>query len=279
MTKRILFFLPFLLSAVLLSGCGNFNKLLKSDDVDKKYAAALKYYEEEEYTKAGALLEDLMPLLKGRSEYERANFLYANTKYQQGFYLESSFHFVSFGQTFPRSQYAEEAAYLNARSLVNESPSHNLDQQSTVQAMSALQEFMRRYPQSKFMPEANTVFDELSKKIEVKAFENAKLYYDLRYYQSAVMALANFRKDFPSSSFNELASFLRIEAQYNYAKESITARQRERYLEVVDIYQAFIDAYPTSKYLRQAEGFYTFSLQEIKKLQKENTAATTATNN
>src|SRR5690606_15200139 len=97
MTKRILSYLPFLLAVVLLSGCGDFNKLLKSDDVDKKYAAALKYYEEEEYDKAGALLEDLMPLLKGRSEYEQANFLYANTKYHQGFYLESSFHFVAFG--------------------------------------------------------------------------------------------------------------------------------------------------------------------------------------
>jgi len=284
MTKRILSILPILLSVVLLSSCGNFNKLLKSDDVDKKYAAALNYYEEEEWDKAGALLEDLMPLLKGRSEYERANFLYANTKYHQGFYLESSFHFTSFGQTFPRSQYAEEAAYLNARSLVNESPSHNLDQQSTIQAMSALQEFMRRYPESKFMPEANTVYDELSRKIEVKAFENAKLNYQLinydpNYYKATIVAMDNFRKNYPSSEFIEESMYLKIDAQYNYAKESIESKQRERHLEVIAYYQAFIDAYPKSKFLRPAERLYSSSLLELERLKKSTAPATTAVNN
>ncbi len=256
---------------------------MKSDDVDKKYAAALQYYEEKEYDKAGSLLEDLMPLLKGRSEYERANFLYANTKYHQGLYLESSYHFISFGQTFPRSQYAEEAAYMNAKSLVNESPSHNLDQQNTVQAMSALQEFMRRYPESKFMPEANSVYDELAYKIELKAFENAKLNhkltkYDPQYFKAAVVALENFRRDFPSSSFNEEAAYLRIDAQHSYAKQSIEAKQRERFLEVIAFYQAFVDAYPQSKYLRAAEGLYDSSLKEIERLKKNEPAAATATN-
>ncbi|MFC6997744.1 outer membrane protein assembly factor BamD [Rufibacter roseus] len=283
MTQRILSFLPLLLSVILLSGCGKFNKLMKSDDVDKKYAAALQYYEEKEYDKAGSLLEDLMPLLKGRSEYERANFLYANTKYHQGLYLESSYHFISFGQTFPRSQYAEEAAYMNAKSLVNESPSHNLDQQNTVQAMSALQEFMRRYPESKFMPEANSVYDELAYKIELKAFENAKLNhkltkYDPQYFKAAVVALENFRRDFPSSSFNEEAAYLRIDAQHSYAKQSIEAKQRERFLEVIAFYQAFVDAYPQSKYLRAAEGLYDSSLKEIERLKKNEPAAATATN-
>ncbi|RNI29503.1 outer membrane protein assembly factor BamD [Rufibacter immobilis] len=285
MTRRILAYLPILLTVVLLSACGKYNKILKSDDVDKKYAAALAYYEKEEYDKAGALLEDLMPLLKGRSEYEQANFLYANTKYHQQLFVESAFHFTSFGQTFPRSQYAEEAAFLNAKSLTNESPAHNLDQQSTVQAMTALQEFMRRYPQSKYMQEANTIYDELSRKIELKAFDNAKQYYKLtnydpQYYKSAVVALENFRKNFPSSAFNEEAAYLRIDAQHNYAKESIETKQRDRYLEVITMYQAFVDAYPNSKYLRTAESLYDSSRQALERLSKSTNAANaTATTN
>ncbi|WP_181305808.1 outer membrane protein assembly factor BamD [Rufibacter sp. XAAS-G3-1] len=284
MTNRILSYLPILLLVVLLGACGQYNKILKSDDVDKKYAAALSYYEKEEYDKAGALLEDLMPLLKGRSEYERANFLYAYTKYHQQLYLESSFHFTSFGQTFPRSQYAEEAAFMNAKSLTNESPSVNLDQQSTAQAMAALQEFMRRYPQSKYMPEANTIYDELSRKIELKAFDVAKQYYKLtnydpQYYKAAVVALENFRKSFPSSTFNEEAAYLRIDAQYNYARESIESKQRDRYAEVVTMYQTFVDAYPQSKYLRTAENIYDSSRQALERLSKTTAAATTATNN
>ncbi|MGV3540274.1 MAG: outer membrane protein assembly factor BamD [Rufibacter sp.] len=279
MTKRILSFLPFLLAVVLLSACSEYNKLLKSDDVDKKFAAALDYYEKGKYEKAGALLEDLMPLLKGRSEYEKANFLYAYTKYHQQLYLESSFHFINFGQTFPRSQYAEEAAFMNAKSLTNESPDPNLDQQSTAQAMGALQEFMRRYPQSKYVQEANTIYEDLARKLEVKAFENAKLYNQLRYYQAAVIALENFRKNFPASTFNEEAAFLRIDAQYNFAKESIETKQAERFQQVIDFYQAFVDAYPNSKYLRTAEGLFDNTRQELARLGKGQPAAATATNN
>ncbi|MBA9075625.1 MULTISPECIES: outer membrane protein assembly factor BamD [Rufibacter] len=280
MTKRIFSFLPFLLALVLLGACSKYNKLLKSDDVDKKYAAALEYYENGKYERAGALLEDLMPLLKGRSEYERANFLYAYTKYHQQLYLESSFHFITFGQTFPRSQYAEEAAFMNAKSLTNESPSYNLDQQSTVQAMSALQEFMRRYPQSKYMQEANTIYEDLSKKIELKTFDNAKMYYQLRYFLSAVIALDNFRKNFPSSTLNEEAAFLRIDAQYHYAQQSIESKQAERYQQVIEIYQNFVDAYPNSKFLRSAENFYDSSRKALEQLNKTGQpAAATATTN
>ncbi|MBC3541345.1 outer membrane protein assembly factor BamD [Rufibacter sediminis] len=284
MTKLILSYFPVLLLVFLLGSCGQYNKILKSDDVDKKYAAALSYYEKEEYAKAGALLEDLMPVLKGRSEYEKANFLYAYTKYHQQLYLESSFHFTSFGQTFPRSQYAEEAAFMNAKSLTNESPSLNLDQQNTVQAMSALQEFMRRYPQSKYMQEANAVYDELSRKIEVKAFENAKQYYKLtsydpQYYKAAVVTLENFRKSYPSSIYNEEAAYLRIEAQYNYARESIETKQKDRYAEVITMYQTYVDTYPKSKYLRDAENIYESSRQALEKLSKTSAAAATATNN
>jgi outer membrane protein assembly factor BamD len=285
MTKRILSYIPVLLLAFVLGSCGNYNKILKSDDVDKKYAAALSYYEKEEYDKAGALLEDLMPLLKGRSEYERANFLYAYTKYHQQFYLESSFHFISFGQTFPRSQFAEEAAFMNAKSLTNESPDPNLDQQSTIQALSALQEFMRRYPQSKYLPEANSIYDNLSGKIEMKAFDNARQYYKLtsynpQYYKSAVVALENFRKSFPSSKLNEEAAYLRIDAQHSYAKESIESKQRERYLEAIAMYQTFIDAYPNSKFARNAVSLYDSSREAVEKLSKtQQPAAATATNN
>ncbi|WP_192820115.1 outer membrane protein assembly factor BamD [Rufibacter sp. LB8] len=277
MTKRILSLLPFLLTVILLSGCSNYSKILKSDDVDKKYAAALSYYEEKEWEKAGALLEDLMPLLKGRSEYERANFLYAYTKYQQGFYLESSFHFNAFGQTFPRSQYAEEAAFMNARSLSYESPESYLDQQSTIQAMAALQEFMRRYPKSKYMEEANKTYEELARKVEVKSFENAKLNYKLtsydpQYFRAAVIAMDNFRKNYPSSEFIEEAMYLKIDAQYNYAKISVEEKQAERYQEVITYYQNFVDAYPKSKFLRTAEGLYESTRQSLEKLKKNQTA-------
>jgi outer membrane protein assembly factor BamD len=277
MTQRLFSFLTILLAAALLSSCSNFQKLMKSDDVDQRYAGALKYYEEKEYEKAGVLLGELLPLLKGRSEYEKANFLYAYTKYHQQLYLESSFHFIQFGSTFPKSQLVEEAAFMNVRSLANESPNEDLDQSNTAKALTAIQDFLRRYPNSQFKDEANTLYTELSSKVEFKAFDNAKLYYNLRYFQSAVIALGNFRRDYPSSKFSEEAAALRIDAQYSYAEQSIESKQKERYQEVVAFYQNFVDTYPNSKYLRTAEGFYDNARKALEKLNVAEAASVTAT--
>ncbi|QHL87213.1 outer membrane protein assembly factor BamD [Nibribacter ruber] len=282
MTKRLFPFLTILLAAVLLSSCSNFQKLLKSDDVDKRYAGALKYYEEGEYEKAGVLLGELLPLLKGRSEYEKANFLFAYTKYYQHLYLESSFHFIQFSNTFPRSQYVEEAAFMNVRSLANESPNEDLDQSNTSKALVAIQDFLRRYPNSQFKEEANKLYADLSTKVELKAYDNAKLYYKLtkynpEYYKAAVIALANFRRDYPSSKYSEEAAALRIDAQHSYAKESIESKQKERYQEVVAFYQNFVDTYPNSKFLRTAEGFYDDARKELERLNAAEAATAAAT--
>ena len=266
MNKRFFHIILFWSVALVFSACSDFQKILKSDSVDKKYEAALKYYDKKDYYKAGILLEELIPLLKGRPESEKAQFLYANTQYLQRDYVLSAYYFRNFYDTYPRSEFAEEAIFLHTKSLYNDSPTFDLDQTNTYTALEAIQEYINRYPNSKNVKEANEMYDDLSQKLEVKAFESAKLYHQLRHYQSAVVALGNFMQSFPSSDFNEEAAFLRIESQYNLAKESVTEKQRDRYYEVVAFYQGFVDKYPKSKYLRTAEGFYTDAQAKLETL-------------
>ena len=252
--------------ALVFAGCSDFQKILKSDNVDKKYEAALKYYDKKDYYKAGILLEELIPLLKGRPESEKAQFLFANTNYLQRDYVLSAYYFRNFYDTYPRSEFAEEAIFLHTKSLYKDSPTFDLDQTNTYTALEAIQEYINRYPTSKNVKEANEMYDDLNSKLEVKAFESAKLYHQLRHYQSAVVALGNFQQSFPSSEYNEEAAFLRIESQYNLAKESVAEKQRDRYYEVVGFYQGFVDKYPKSKYLRTAEGFYSVAQTQLEKL-------------
>ena len=70
-----------------------------------------------------------------------------------------------------------EAEYLYAYSLYKESPNSNLDQSSTVEAISAMQNFINKYPYSEYSINANEIIDELQIKLETKNFENAKQYY------------------------------------------------------------------------------------------------------
>ena len=58
----------FLLLAVLLASCGEYNKILKSTDKDVKYTYAKKYFEEGKYSRSITLLEELVPFFKGDSQ-------------------------------------------------------------------------------------------------------------------------------------------------------------------------------------------------------------------
>lgn len=263
-----------LVSTLLLGACTNgYQRLLKSTDVNKKYEAAVQYYEKGDFFRAGTLLEDLIPLLKGRPEAEKAQFYFANTNYKQRNYVLSAFYFKSFTDTYPNSSYAEEASYLHAKSLFLDSPGFELDQTNTVSALESIQDFLNRFPESKFKPETENMSQALQKKLENKAFESARLYYQLRYNQAAVVALTNFQLQFPASAFAEQAAFLRLTAQYAWAQESIESKQRERFLEAVSFYQQFIDAFPKGKNLKAAQDMYDVSQAQIIKLKTSPAAA------
>ena len=258
------------LLAVLASGaaCSNFQKVLKSDSIDKKYTAALKYYETGKYEKSTIILEELLPLLRGRPEAEKAAFIFAQGEYKQQYYELSAFQFRVFGETYPRSEYAEEAAFLYTKSLYLSSPTFNLDQSQTLTALEAIRDFQVRFPESKFRPDAQAMSDELTSKLEKKAFESARLYANVRYYQSAVVALTSFLREYPASKYGEEAAFLRVISAHDLARQSVSEKQRERFLETASYYLGFVDAYPKSKFLRTAEAAYADAQRQLEKLGK-----------
>ncbi|ARS37855.1 outer membrane protein assembly factor BamD [Pontibacter actiniarum] len=255
---------------LLATGCSNFQKLLKSNDVSKKYQAALEYYEQEEYYRASQLLDQVTDLMAGTEEAEKAQFYRAKSHYMQGNYILSDAYFRSFFTTYPRSPLAEEAMFMQAQSLYQQSPSYEEDQTPTVTAIEAYEEFLVRYPNSEFAPQVNKTIEELYLKLDKKDFNQARLYYQLRYWRSAAVALNNFLQEHASSPYAEEASFLRLDAQYRFALESVPDKQEERFDQAVDYFQAFVDMYPDSKYKREAERVYEAVQSSLASLRKSN---------
>ncbi|WP_162053712.1 outer membrane protein assembly factor BamD [Pontibacter pamirensis] len=253
---------------LLASGCSNFQKLLKSNDVTKKYQAALEYYEKEEYYRASQLLDQVTPLLAGTGESEKALFYQAQSHYQQGNYILSDAYFRNFYTTYPRSPLAEEAMYMQAQSLYQQSPSYQEDQTPTITAITAFEEFVTRFPNSENVPEANSRIEQLYLKLDRKEFNQARLYYQLRYWRSAVVAFNNFQREHASSPYSEEAAFLKLESQYRYAMESVASKQEERFDEAVDYFQSFVDQYPDSRFKRNAEQVYDQARDELEKIRK-----------
>ena len=226
----------------------------------------MAYYEKEDYYRANVLLEEVLPLARGLPESENILFYFAYSYFHQGQYLLASHNFKTFYQTYSRSPLAQEAEFMHSYSLYQESPNYNLDQTSTIEAIVAMQIFLNKNPQSRYRPEAIEIINQLQVKLEKKAYENSKQYYKVGRFQSAVVALDNFTKDYPGSIFAEEIYFLKLDAQYNLAKMSISDKKEERYREAARMYQDFMQKFPNTTYKKEADNIYQDSTEQLNKI-------------
>jgi len=260
-------------AALGLSSCGKFEKFRKSADLPTKYKAAVNYYKKKDFSKAGILFDEIMPLMKGDSTQELATFYQAYCDFNLGSYTLASTHFKKFAEVFSRSEFAEEAIYMSAYSLYKDSPNFNLDQTGTLSAINEIQSYLNNYPETKFKDDCTNIIKELRKKLEKKAYEKAKLYYktspfNIASLKSSVIEITNFQRDFPDSDFSEEMAYMKVLAQFDLAKSTIESKQKERFTEASKFYLELIDKYPQSAYLKEGEKMYDLSNKEVDRIAK-----------
>ena len=66
---------------------------------------------------------------------------------------------------------AEEALFMNAYSLYLDAPDYNLDQQSSQEAVAAIQQFVTRFPGSASYERAMEMLGDLELRFEEKAYQ------------------------------------------------------------------------------------------------------------
>lgn len=254
-----------------VTSCSKFRKIQRSEDWRVKYEAGLNYYNKKDYYRAAILFEEVRPIVRGLPEGEKVEFYLAYCQFNERTYLLAANQFKIFYETYGRSALAEEAQYMHAYSLYVSSPDPNLDQTESVEAMFAMQNFINQYPNSKFRDQAIEVINSSQRKLEQKGYENAKQYYKLRSYKAAIIAFDNFKKNFPDSDYLEELAYLKVLVQYKYAEQSFVNLQATRFGKVIEFYQELVDNFPNSEYLREAEKYYSNSLEKLRELKPKQT--------
>jgi outer membrane protein assembly factor BamD len=261
--RRVQAFIAIVLVLSVLVSCSKFRRIEKSEDWRVKYEGGLNYYNKKDYYRASVLFEQILPIVRGLPEGEKVQFYLAYCQYYDRLYLLASEQFRTFFETYGRSSFAEEARYMHAYSLYASSPEPNLDQTSSIEAMDAMQEFLNRFPNSKFRDQAIDVIYSSQNKLEKKGFENAYQYYKMRMYKAAIVALNNFKDNYPDSKYLEEAYYLVINSEYKLAVKSIRSKQPARFKEVIEHYKEFVDRYPDSGFLKDAEKVYAESVDKL----------------
>lgn len=257
--NRMIFGVLFVGAAVILSGCGEYEKLLKSRDFQKKYEMGVQYYEDGEYARAATLFDQVANIFRGTTKADTVKYYQAKAYYGQRDYMMAGYYFNELSSTYASSVFLEESDFMMGYCYYKQSPRAELDQQTTYQAITAMQMFLSRYPTSERVPEAREIIIELSDKLVEKSFISAKLYYDLGYYKSAIIALRNSLIEHPETGHREELMFLILKSTYLLADNSIPSLQRERYQATVDEYYSFIGEFPDGSHSREARRMYEAS--------------------
>ena len=255
--RRTGFVFAILMVTLFFTGCkSKFEKLKNSNNITMKYQEAVKLYEQGKYAKALVLFDDLGSKYRGRAEAEDLFYLTAYANYKMKDYTSARYQFKNFANTYPSSPRAEECRYMAAYCYYIESPRSNLDQENTRKAIDELQLFVNYHPDSERAKEAGDLIQNLRDKLEKKAFDNAKLYYNMGLsddYRAAVIALENVLKDFPDTRYAEDIELLMLKSQYAFADNSYPHRQEQRFNDAIDYYNSFIEHHPNSKFRKEAD--------------------------
>ena len=260
--------LIFCVSLLFLSSCGEYNKVMKSRDVDYRFDYAKRAFDERKFAQAATVLETIYTPLRGTANGEEALFLLAMSYYENKDYLNSGLYFKTYYSRYPKGKFTELARFYSGYGYYLDSPDPQLDQSQTVKAIEELQGFIDYYPQSDRISIAQNAIFEMQDKLTLKELQNAQLYYNLgnfmgNNYDAAIITAQNALKEYPYSKYREDFELLILKAKYQEARLSVEERKEERYRDVIDEYYSYTNNYPDSKNRKEADNIYDIARKHV----------------
>lgn len=248
----------YIILAILIfaTSCGEYEKLLKSTDYELKKTKALEYYNEGKYVKTTELLRQILPRYRATQEGEELNWINARSYYGMKDYIMAGSQFKLFIDQFPFGKNAEEATYLSAYCDYLISPRADLDQSTTRDAIEGFYLFINKFPYSPRVEECKSLITEMEDKIVEKNYKSARLYYDMKEYKAAIVAINNSLKVYADSKYREEMMFLKLNSLFLYAQLSMPDKQKTRYQDTLDDYYSFMEEYPESLYSKDVKDIF-----------------------
>lgn len=246
----------FLIALAAVACKSQYETLLSGNDADAKYRAAFDYFNQKKYARSAQLFESLSQLTSGTARDDTVQFYWGLSNYRYKDFYTAETNFTRFLENFPDSPFTDEAMFLRIDCLYRATLRYELDQVPTYSAIATIEEYMRGHPDGVHAEACRRMLDDLGGRLDRKAYENARLYYDMEDYKAARVALRNILKDDADNIYREDILYYIAMASYKYADMSIEALQRERYLVFVDDYLNFIGEYPDSKYRKELDALY-----------------------
>jgi outer membrane protein assembly factor BamD len=265
-------------ATLLMCSCASeYNAVYKFGDNEAKYEYAKEAFACGKYQRASDLLQEVVTMKKGSDEAQECLYMLAMAQYCNQDYEAASETFKKYTTSYPRGIYVESAYFYVGQSLYESSPEPRLDQSPTNGAITAYQQFIDLFPDSRLRPQAQERLYELTDKLIQKEYLSAQLYYNLggyfgninsndeSNYTACVITAENTLKNYPYCSLREDFMLLIMKSKFQLAENSSDEKRLDRYRDAEDECYGFINEFPDSKNVALAEKY----IVKCKKITKD----------
>ena len=249
MKKNIL-----LIGILLMMASCKTEQQIAMTSADKNFIlkVANEKFEKKKWQDALALYERLSNLVAGTDDAPNVVFNSAYANYYDKNYKLAGYQFKNFAISFPQDPRREEASYFSALCYYQGSLDYNLDQTSTESAINELQDFLNNYPDSERAKNIDQMIDELTYKLELKAYENARQYFKMGEYKASNIAFDNVLNDFPSTKLRPKIYDYIMKSRYELATNSVFDLKRDRLENALAFTRQIEKELPSTEYSKTA---------------------------
>jgi len=242
-------------SAAFFAGCAGSSRV-RYDSPEDALAKGIQQYERGKYQRAAEYFQGVFDFGRMSEEASDAQLYLARSYYNDEQYILAVSEFSRFIQVYRSDPRLVEASFERAMSYYKMSPSFELDQTETENAITHFQLFMNRFPNSSLVLEAEEKRQELIEKMARKQYETAGLYERRELYRAAALQYESAFDRYPNTSWADDALLGAMRMYIEYAEQSIAGKREERIQQAIDHYQRLLQLFPNSPLLKDAEAIY-----------------------
>ena len=186
--------------SIFLASCGKPTEAEKAKEAKSAYAKGIELYRKGDYGGAAAYLRKAEAGMAYLSPEQIRELKYklALSLYREGKYEDAILELEDYIYYYPTAPNVEEAYLYLIKAYLKISPDAWRDQTYTEKALKLAQEFLQKFPNSKYLPQVEELIDEAKRKLAKHQYLIAKFYEDYGYYYPAAVRFEYLLLTYPN---------------------------------------------------------------------------------
>ncbi len=202
---------------LLAVGCGK-GRRYEGLSADAAWAKIVKYFNKGRYLDTVEHLEVFLINHAGSAMADSAQYLLAESHFLMKEYIISASEFEKLYGQYPQSPLAITGGYKTGLSYYKLSPRWNLDQNFTLKAIDAFQNFIEDFPESDQGEAATKMIEVCRDKLARKEYEGGRLYHKMKEPASARIYYDSVLNNYYDTRYAPLAQYYKA-GSYELSKD------------------------------------------------------------